>query len=149
MKLILEACVDVVPKEIPRGLPPMGDIIPHQIYLIPSFILLKKLAYRMSLEEDEELKRQFDDFLDKGPIRENKIPYSVIPTLLAPNKDGSWRMCVDFQPINNLFVKEKVRLDIEQRIKQYEDQVSEGYQRLVFDLGGLIWLHVSKERFLM
>ena len=73
----------------------------------------------------------------------------MVPTLLAPNKDGSWRMCVDCQPINNLFVHEKVRFDIRQRMKQYEDQVSEGYQRLVFDLGGWIWLHVSKERFLM
>ena len=67
MKLILEACVDVVPKEIPRGFPLMGDI-PHQIDLIPSFILLNKPAYKMSLEEDEELKRQFTDLLDKGPI---------------------------------------------------------------------------------
>ena len=85
LKPILEACVDVVPEEIPRSLPPMGDI-PHQMDLIPSSILLKKLAYRMSPEEDEELKRQFDDFLDKGPIRESKLPY-VVPTLLAPKND--------------------------------------------------------------
>ena len=41
MEPILEACVDVVPKEIPHGLPPMLNI-PHQIGLIPSSILLKK-----------------------------------------------------------------------------------------------------------
>ena len=92
VKHILEACVDVVPEEIPRGLPPMRDI-PYQIDLICS-IFLNKPAYRMSPKEDEELKRQFDDLLDKGPIRDSKIP-CVVPTLLAPNKDGSWRMCVD------------------------------------------------------
>ena len=73
----------------------------------------------------------------------------MVPTLLAPNKDGSWRMCFDWQPINNLFVHEEVRFNIGQRIKQYEDQASEGYQRLVFNPGGWIWVHMCKERFLM
>ena len=36
-----------------------------------------------------------------------------------------------------------------QTVEQYEDQATKGYQRLVFDLGGWIWLHMSKERFLM
>ena len=67
MKLILKACVDVVPKEIPHGLPPMEDI-PHQIDLIPSSILLNKPAYRMSPKKDEEIKRQVDNFLEKGLI---------------------------------------------------------------------------------
>ena len=57
MKQILEECVDVVPKEIPHGFPPMGDI-QHQIDLISSSILLNKPAYRMSPKEDEALKRQ-------------------------------------------------------------------------------------------
>ena len=67
MKPILEERVDVVPKEMPHGFPYMGDI-PHQIDLIPSSILLNKPTYRMSLEEDEELKRQVDNLLDKGLI---------------------------------------------------------------------------------
>ena len=57
MKPILEECVDVVPEEIPNGLPPMGDI-QHQIDLIPSSMLLNKPAYRMSPNEDEALKRK-------------------------------------------------------------------------------------------
>ena len=119
VKPILKACVDVVPEEIPHGLPPMGDI-PHQINLILSSIFLNKPSYKMSPKEDEELKRQVDDLLNKGLIQESKIP-CVAPTLLAPNKDGSWRMYVDCQPNNNLFVHEEVRFDVRQIIKQYED----------------------------
>ena len=114
MKQILGECVDVMPEEMPHGWPSMGDI-PHQIDLIPSSILLNKLAYRMSHEEDEELKRQVNDLFEKGHIQgESKIP-CVVPTLLAPNKDGCWRMCVDYQPINNIFVHKEVRFNIGQR----------------------------------
>ena len=96
VELILEECVDVVLEEIPHGLLPIRDI-QHQIDLILSSIFLNKPTYRMNPKEHEELKRQVDDFLDKGLIRESKIP-CVVPALLAPNKDGSWRMCVDCQP---------------------------------------------------
>ena len=71
----------------------------------------------------------------------------MVPTILAPNNDRSSRMCVGCQPINNVFVHEEGMFDIRQRIKQYEDQASEGYQRLVFDPGGWIWLRMSKESF--
>ena len=56
----------------------------------------------------------------------------MVPTLLAPNKDGCWRMCVDCQPINNIFVHKEVRFNIGQRIEQYEKQVNEGHHKLVF-----------------
>ena len=136
MKLILEF-VDVMPEEIPHGLPPMRDIR-HQIDLIPSSVFPNKITYRISPKEHKELKMQVDDSLDKGLIQESKIP-CVVSALLAPNKDGSWRMCVDCQHINNLFVHEEVRFNIKQRIEQYEKQVNEGHCKLVFYLGGCIW----------
>ena len=43
----------------------------------------------MSPNEHEELKMEVDDSLDKGLIRESKVP-CVVPTQLAPNKDESW-----------------------------------------------------------
>ena len=86
VKLILEF-VDVMLEKIPHGLPPMRDI-QHQIDFIPSSILPKKQAYRLSPKEHEELKMQVDDSLEKGLIQESKIP-CVVPALLAPNMDGS------------------------------------------------------------
>ena len=53
---ILEEFVDVVPKEIPHGLPPMRDI-QHQIDLVLGYVLPNKSAYRMSPKEHEELTR--------------------------------------------------------------------------------------------
>ena len=53
VNLILEF-VDVMPKEIPHGLPPMRDI-QRQIGLIPSLVFPNKLASIMSPKEQEEL----------------------------------------------------------------------------------------------
>ena len=64
---ILEEFVDVVPEEIPHGLPPMRDI-QHQIYLVPGYVLPNKSAYRMSHKEHEKLTRQVDELFDKGLI---------------------------------------------------------------------------------
>ena len=57
MRPILKEFGDVFRDEIPLGLPPMRDI-QHHIDLVPSLVLLKKPAYRMSCTEHEELKRQ-------------------------------------------------------------------------------------------
>ena len=139
--------VNVMLKEISYGLPPMRDIH-HQIDLIPISVLPNKPTYRMGPKEHEELKMKVDDSLYKGLIRESEIPY-VVPALLASNKDGSWRMCVDCQPIRNLFVHEEVRFNIEQRVEHYEKQGNEVHLKVVFYPGGWIWLHMDKERFPM
>ena len=64
-------------------------------------------------------------------------------------KKMDFRDCVACQVVNNLLIHEEVRFNIMQRAEQYEDQANEGYQRLVFGLGGWIWLHMRKERFLI
>ena len=102
---ILEEFHDVVLKEIPLGLPPMRDI-QHHIDLIPGLILPNKAVYRISPKEHEELKRQVDDLMEKGLIRESMSP-CVIPALLVLKKDGSWRMCVDSKVVNKITIEYK------------------------------------------
>ena len=144
VKPILEF-VDVMLEEIPHGLPPMRDI-QHQISLKPCLVFPNKLASTMSHKEHEELKTQVDDLLNKGLVQESKSSY-VVPTMLVHEKDGSWRMCFDCQAFNNFFIHKEVRLNIGQRAEQYEKQANEGYERLVFDPGEWILLHMRKRNF--
>ena len=142
-KLIIEF-VDVMPEEIPHGFPPMRGI-QHQIDLIPGLVFPNKLSSMKSPKEHEEFKTQVVDFLDKGLVQESESSY-VVPTMLVHEKDGFWSMCFDCQAFNNILIHEEARFNKGQRVEQYERQAYEGYQRLVFDPGGWIWLHMIKER---
>ena len=136
--------VDVMPEEIPHGFPPMRGI-QHQIDLIQGLVFPNKLAYMKSPKEHEEFKTQVDDFLDKGLVQESESSY-VVPTMLVHEKDGSWSMCFDCQAFNNILIHEEARFNKGKRVEQYERQAYEGYQRLVFDPGEWIRLHMIKER---
>jgi len=94
---------DVVPSEIPPGFPPMRDV-QHAIDFIPGVSIPNRPAYRISPTEHVEVQRQVEELLKKGLIRESVSP-CVVPTLLVPKKDGSWRMCMDSRAVNKITIK--------------------------------------------
>jgi DNA-directed RNA polymerase specialized sigma54-like protein len=66
--------------------------------------LPNRAPYRTNPEEIKEIQRQVQELLDKGYVRESLSPY-VVPVILVPKKDGSWRMCVNCRAINSITIR--------------------------------------------
>ncbi|XP_012477602.1 uncharacterized protein LOC105793223 [Gossypium raimondii] len=94
---------DVFPEEVPNGLPPIRGI-EHQIDFVPGAVIPNRPAYRSNPEETKELEKQVAKLMEKGYIRESLSP-CVVPVLLVPKKDKSWRMCIDCRAIKKITIK--------------------------------------------
>jgi hypothetical protein len=100
---LLGEFVDIIVDELPHSLPPMRSVS-HHIDLILGASLPNKATYRLAPQENEEVKRQVQDLLDKGLVRESLSP-CVVPIVLSPKKDGGWRMCTDSRAINKITIR--------------------------------------------
>jgi hypothetical protein len=107
---LLEEFVDIVVDELPRSLPPIRSVS-HHIDLIPGASLPNKAAYILTPQENAEVKRQVQELLDKGLVKESLGP-CVVPTVLSPKKDGGWRMCTESRAINKITIRYRFPLPI-------------------------------------
>jgi hypothetical protein len=108
LKKIIVVCdyADDFPDELP-GMPPDRDI-EFAIELQPGMTPISKRPYQMPPTELAKLKKQLQEFLDKGFIRPNTSPWGC-PALFV-KKDKSLRLCIDYRPLNAVTIKNKYPL---------------------------------------
>jgi hypothetical protein len=100
---LLEEFADIVVDDLPCLLLPIRSIR-HPIDLIPRESFPNKATYRLMSHENEEVKKQVQDLMDKGLVREILSP-CVVPTMLSPKKDDGWRMCTDSRAIKKITIR--------------------------------------------
>eukprot|EP00253_Pinus_taeda_P023317 PITA_23317 len=100
---MLQEFTDIVVDDLLDKLPPKRSIS-HHIDFIPGVSLPNKETYRMSPKDNEDIRKQVQELLDKGLIRESLSPCAV-PTVLAPKKGGERRMCTNSRAINKITIR--------------------------------------------
>ena len=75
--------------------------------------------YRLAPSVMQQLASQLQELLDKGFIRPSSSPWGA-PVLFVKKNDGSFRMCIDYQELNKLTVKNRYPLP---RIDDLFDQL--------------------------
>jgi hypothetical protein len=88
----------VFPDDLP-AMPPQ-----RAIELQPDTAPIANAPYKMSHVEMKELMIQLQGLLDKGYIRPSTSPWGC-PTLFVIKKDKELRLCVDYQPLNIVTIK--------------------------------------------
>ena len=115
--LVVKDFSAVFPKELP-GIPPVREV-DLSIEILLGTTPTYGTPYRMASTELKELKIQLQELFDKGFIRPNVSPWGA-PVLFLKKKDGTLWMCIDYQQINKVTVKNKYPLP---RIKDPFDQL--------------------------
>ena len=80
---------------------------------------MSKVTYRMSIPELTELKIQLQELLDIGYIKPSVSPRGAL-VLFVKKKDKTLRLCIDYQHLNKVTIKNKYPLP---RINDLFDQV--------------------------
>ncbi|XP_057830594.2 uncharacterized protein LOC131041494 [Cryptomeria japonica] len=83
---------------------PPERMISHCIDLIPGATLPNKATYKLTPEQNAEIARQIEELLEKG-FRRKSVSPCVVPIVLAPKKEGNWRLCIDSRAINKITIR--------------------------------------------
>ena len=85
---------------------PLHCQVKHPIDLTPGAPLPNRPIYQCSVLENDEIKRQIQELLQKGHIRPSSSPYGS-PIVLVQKKDGTWRLCIDYRALNKIIVRNR------------------------------------------
>jgi hypothetical protein len=79
----------------------------------------ERMPYRMSTPELQELRMQLKELLDRDLIH-TSVSFWGVPVIFIGNKDGSWRLCIDYSQLNKATIKNQYSLP---RIDDLFDQM--------------------------
>ena len=105
---IVKQYADVIPEEIPAGLPAKRDE-QHEINLIPGAALPRPRGMRLSYDMTMELRKQVDRLLKLGWIRPSKSPVGA-GAFFSKKPDGTWRFICDWRALNDITIKDSTTL---------------------------------------
>jgi len=105
--VVVQEFLNVFSKEL-LGLPPKREI-EFVIELALGTKPISKAPYRMALLELKELKVQMQELLNKGFICPITLPWGA-PVLFVKKKDGLLHLCIDYQQLNQVTIKNKYPL---------------------------------------
>nr|GFA95711.1 reverse transcriptase domain-containing protein [Tanacetum cinerariifolium] len=105
--LIVQDFTEVFPEDLP-GIPPTHQV-EFQIDLVHGAAPMACAPYRLDTSEMKELSDQQKELVDKGFIRLSSSPWGA-PVLFVKKKDRSFPMCIDYQELNKLMVKNRYPL---------------------------------------
>nr|GEU61654.1 putative reverse transcriptase domain-containing protein [Tanacetum cinerariifolium] len=114
---IVQDFPEVFPKDL-QGIPPTRQM-EFQIDLVPGAAPVERAPYRLAPSEMKELSDQLKELANKGFIRPSSSPWGA-PVLFVKKKYGSFQMCIDYQELNKLTVKNRNPLS---RIDDLFDQL--------------------------
>ncbi|GJS83260.1 putative reverse transcriptase domain-containing protein [Tanacetum coccineum] len=103
-KVFAKNFLEVFPEDLP-GIPPVRQV-EFQIDLVPGAEPVARAPYRLAPSEMKELSDQLQELFNKGFIRPSSSPWGAL-VLFVKKKDGSFRMCIDYQELNKLIVKNR------------------------------------------
>ena len=104
---VIKEFPNVFPEELP-SLPPEREV-DLVIEVLHGTNPISRAPYRVAPTEIKELKTQLQELLDKGFVRHSVSPWGA-PVLFVKMKDETLRMCIDYQQINKVTVKNKYPL---------------------------------------
>jgi hypothetical protein len=110
---------------------PLDRDIDFIIDLLPGMPPISKRPYRMPVNELVELKKQIAELQSKGFICPSSSPWGA-PVLFMEKKDGTQWMCVDYNSLNEVTIKNKYPLP---RIEDMFDQMKGASVFSKIDLG--------------
>ena len=82
---------------------PLHCQVKHPIDLTLGASVPNGLIYHCSVLENDEIKRQIQELLQKGHILPSSSPCGS-PIVLVQKKDGTWRLCIDYRALNKITI---------------------------------------------